>query len=696
VNAPRLFFAAMVCTLLVHATVVGGDFLFYDDARFVVRNTAIEDLGNTARFFTDLETTASADAPTTDIYRPLRTFGYALLTSVAGKSSAAFHMASLLFHAATAGLLALVLSRAGLSFGASLAGALAWALHPVTVEASAWVCSLGDLMCGFFSLLSILAYIDRRRAVAFVLLTVALFAKEAAVVVPGIWLAWDYFLRRDEAKAGAWRGALPGLALVICFLVLRGAIIGARMNQVAEPLGGSHGNAVLTMLSGFGFYLSTILFPFGSTVDSRVAIQTSLTGPVLLGLALLAVTVVGMFRGPSRTRLGAAWFLMALVPASNVLVTLKIPTADRFLYLPLMGAAFLVGEACERWPRPAYRVVVAGLVLLSVLTFQRIGDWRNDVQLLAAWRSVNPKSKDLLWAEASYNARRTLELLEADRPTEAAAHFKRANELYALLLKNVQGRRAVPIQVWMEAAELQLGWARFAESIDRERAYVRSYTAALTFFRQALERQKAGHGRVIEEEVIRAATMVAQIATRLADIRNPEIDRTIREGMRALQFLRTEYGIETDLQMARLLLVYAVRIRATDPAKARGGFEKVLKTLDHYEERGVTGLSFLRAQCLHYSALLRDQEFDRSRLQRAAQLYLQAANEIPGFRYWGLFYTARAKCIEGRIFKDPEVTRVGLKLLKELEAEIKRKRVPIPGDLKNLITAELSACGSRG
>jgi len=693
VNATRVFFAAMVVTLLVHATVVNGEFLFYDDARFIVRNESIESLANTPSFFSDLSTTASADAPTEDIYRPLRTFSYAVLTSIAGKSPTAFHMTSLLFHALTAGLLSLVFLRTGLSYWPALAGALAWAVHPVMVESTAWICSLGDLMCGCFSLLSLLAYIDRRRMLALVLLTVALFAKEAAVVVPGIWLAWDYFFRRDETRAGALRGAVPGLAVVLCFLIVRGAILGARMNQVSEPLGGSHGNAILTMLSGFGFYISTILFPFGSTVDARVPIQTSLTGPVVLGLLALGVTIFGVFRGPARTRFGAAWFLMALVPASNVIVTLKIPTADRFLYLPLMGAMLFVGEACQRWPRPSLRVALAGLVLLSALTFQRIGDWNNDGQLLAAWRRVNPKSKELLWADASYNARRTLELLAKDRPTEAVAHFKRANELYALLLKNV---RHVPIQVWMEAAELQLGWAKFTESIDRQEEYVRSYSAAFRFYRQAWQQQLAGQGRVIEEEVIRAATMVGEIATRLADMRNPEIDRTIQEGMRAFQFLRSQFGIDTDLQMARLVLAKAVRIRAEDPEKARAGFDQVLKALDHYEEQGVAGLSFLRAQCFHYRSLLRDRPFDRSQLQRAAQLYAQAAEEIPGFRYWGLFYAARAKCIEGRVFKDTETGRAGFKLLQQVEAEIKRKKVAIPGELKNLITSELAACGSRG
>jgi hypothetical protein len=697
VNDRRLFFAAVVITLLVQAPVVNGEFLFYDDARFIVRNESIESLSNTLRFFHDLETTASTDAPTKDIYRPLRTFTYAVLTHVSGKDARAFHLASLLFHALTAGVLALVVRRSGVGIGASLAGALVWGVHPVTVESTAWVCSLGDVMCGFFGVLSLLAHIGRRRALALVLLAVALLAKEAAVVVPGLWLAWDYFLRREETKPAALRGAVPGLALVLVFLAVRGAVIGAGMSQLDGPLGGSHANAVRTMFAGFGFYVSTILFPFGSTFDARVPIQTSLSGGVVLGFLLFAGVGAATVFGTTRTRLGAAWFLLALVPASNVIIPLKIPTADRFLYLPLMGAAFVVGEVCERWPRPAKMVVpVALLLLASVTAFVRIGDWRDDAALLATWRRVNPKSRRVLWAEASYHAKTALTAMRKGHGTVARDHYLAANRLYAQLVKNVRGQQRVPIQVWMEAGELALGWAEFTEAIDRQEEFVRAYTDALTWFGLALRRQEAGMGRVVEEEMIRAATMVARVATRLADMRNPEIDRTIKAGMDALQLLRREFGVDTDLEMARLLLAYSVRIRAREPARARQGFTQVLSVLDAFEERGVEGLTFWRAQCVYYTAFLTDAEYDRAGVRRSYDLYMKAAAEIPEFRYWALYHAARSKCAEGRIFHDQEAIALGKQVLDDLEAEAKKRRIGLPADLRLRIQSERSGCVARG
>ena len=121
-------------------------------------------------------------------------------------------------------------------------------------EVTAWISSLGDAWCGFFCALSILLYAKDRRIPAFVAFVLALFSKEHAVVLPGLWLAWDFYLRRERFK-GAWlRAAAPGLAIIVAFLFFR-AGLGAKMSQVAEPLGGSRLDAALTMLKGMPSFI---------------------------------------------------------------------------------------------------------------------------------------------------------------------------------------------------------------------------------------------------------------------------------------------------------------------------------------------------------------------------------------------------------------------------------------------------------
>src|SRR4051812_21001123 len=77
-----------------------------------------------------------------------------------------FHSASIVVHAGSAMLGFLILRRLIKRDGASLAGAILFAVHPVQVETVAWASGLKDLLCGLFALLAIWEYmqfIDEKR-----------------------------------------------------------------------------------------------------------------------------------------------------------------------------------------------------------------------------------------------------------------------------------------------------------------------------------------------------------------------------------------------------------------------------------------------------------------------------------------------------------------------------------------------------
>ena len=456
--------AVFLVTLLVHAPAKDGEFLFFDDDRFVERNTHIDSLDNPGRFFTDIETTTSIDSPTKDIYRPIRTLTYACITAMWEKSDAsAFHAVSITLHALTAVLLAMVLMAAGVPVWPAAAGTLFWSLHPTTVEVTAWVCSLGDIWCALFSLAAVLIYAWRperigqrlaRMVAASLALLLALLSKEHAVVVPGLWVAWDLFVRKQSIKETDKVSPAIGLAVVVGFLMMR-SNLGLGMSQTDDWFGGTYFDGLVTMLSGLGWYATTTLLPFGSTFQAWV--EPSFLGGVI-GAATLGALVFALIRGNTWVRLASAWFLIALVPVSNVFVPLKIPTADRFLYISLMGGGFLVADLARRKPRWVTPIV---LVVLAGLTVDRIGDWKNDRALYAAGFRVNPKSPMLMWQRASAAAEQAMLVGEDKRlgMGRFAAAERKVNEAiqgYRLYLRNARGRGT--IQVLMELADLLNWW----------------------------------------------------------------------------------------------------------------------------------------------------------------------------------------------------------------------------------------------
>lgn len=676
--------------LLVHAPASDGAFLWYDDLRFVVANPHLDDLSNTGRFFTDLDLMTSPEKTTSDIYRPLRTLAYAVLVNVFGRDPAAFHWTSILLHASCAMALFGLLARSGLGRWPAAAGALAFALHPATVETTAWVNSLGDAGCGLFALLAMLAYAHDRALPAFGALVVALLFKEHAVVVPGLFLAWDFFFRRERLRAGIVRGALPALAIVIGFLVFRDAVVGAGMAQVEGPLGGSFGAALLTMLAGLGWYAATVLFPYGPTFNARVPVQESLLAlPVLAGVAVAAALVYGLVRGPRRTRFACAWFCMALVPVSNLFVTLKIPTADRFLYIPLMGLAFAAAELVRRAAPLSTRAVPAVLVALAALTVTRIGDWRDDESLVAAGLRVAPRDKMLLWAEAAALHNRAATQLERDRPELVQPLAARAEELYVKYLRNAGIEEQT--EVWVEVGDLRfmVGNVAAAYAEDSRAAQV-LYANAMDAYYKAWEFQKRGVGRVVDRQMRHTAERLVTLGRRLARPGNRNIGKTIEVTLDAADHLKKNYGVDDRWTRAVLRFVDSVVVRGHEPEKAKAGYVWVLRTLDELEAEGVRGTTYLRAQATFYLGIVGGRaEARKPVMEKAYHLYVRAAQEDPGVRLQGLLYAGRCACKIGQLFGDGKWMARAREIFRTLPEYAKKEGLTLtPEQARELETLE--------
>ncbi|MFI5402711.1 MAG: hypothetical protein ACHQ1G_07230 [Planctomycetota bacterium] len=676
-----------VTALLVHAPANWGEFVFHDDYRYVVNNPAIDRVGDPLRFFTDLST-LSEQSPTADIYRPVRTLSYAAITALRGKESAApFHKLAILLHAGTAVLLLLLLRRAGLGPFAASAGALFFALSPVTVEVTAWVCSLGDSWCGFLAVASVLAYAADRRVLACVALVLALFSKEHAVVVPGLWLAWDAFLRPERLRVGAWRrtlllGAAPAAALVAAFLLFRTGV-GAKTSQVSEPIGGSYGVAACTMLAGLGWYAATILFPYGPTFDAVVELRpTPLDAGAFLGLLVIATLVWALLRGPARVRLAAAWFLLALVPVHNVFVSLKIPTADRFLYLPLMGLAFAVGELAQRTYPFSAKWMAPALVLLGVLSVARIGDWKDSEALVAAGRRVTPKSHRLIWEEAAIHAERAQRYLMRGDAVSASQLADRAVASYELYLKN--SYPAEQTQAYVELGDLLFAVGRALPEPERrrEQGALRAYLAARGL-------QRRGVGRVTEEEMRHVAERIVVLAVDLVPREKP--GPTIAAGLEAAHFLKEKYGIDDTGARVVFRLADSVRVRGDEPAEARKGFTWVLEAVEGLEKKGAR-LPFIKAQALYYRAVLRDQDFNLTDLEQAYLLYVEAAKDTAQ-RLRAFAYAGRCACTIGSLFGDAGATERGKRLLRSIPALAAEERLRLDPELAKEIASLEHTCG---
>ena len=89
---------------------------------------------------------------------PLTTLSHMLDCQLFGLNAGGHHLVNVLFHAATAVLLFLVLRQITGSLWRSAFVAAVFAVHPLRAESVAWVSERKDVLSGFFFMLALWAY----------------------------------------------------------------------------------------------------------------------------------------------------------------------------------------------------------------------------------------------------------------------------------------------------------------------------------------------------------------------------------------------------------------------------------------------------------------------------------------------------------------------------------------------------------
>lgn len=118
----------------------------------------------------------------------------------------------------------------------------------------------------------------------------------------------------------------------------------------------------------------------------------------LAALAVLLVIVVILSRKNAAFAFGAIFFVLAILPTSN-LVPIYNPTADRYFYLPLAGICIaLAALLCrmkiptKKWFWPAIIISVGVYIFFGSFTIQRIHVWHDNLSLWQDTTTKNPYS----------------------------------------------------------------------------------------------------------------------------------------------------------------------------------------------------------------------------------------------------------------------------------------------------------------
>jgi len=420
-----LITALVACATLPYLNILYNGFVYDDDTQ-LLKNPYVRSFRYLKEIFTTNVWSFGGVRAITNYYRPMMTLGYLVCYRLFGMQAYGFHLVSLLLHALVVCLVFVLTERlTGERVWAFVAGAL-FALHPIHTESVAWIAAVTDLELTFFYLLTFGIYVAVARpkggrsaplmaamVVAFVL---ALLSKEQAMTLPALAAVYEHFYREDRSETSTFQKlSRYGLLWVvgIAYLLFRRHSFGALVP--AENWSRLTSKEIaLSAIALVGKYVWKLLWPVRLCAFYVFHPSTSPFDPSVLAglLTLLALAALFLACWRSRERnvhfasFGIVWFVATLVPVLNARWLARNVFTERYLYLPSVGVAWLVGlGAAKLWAGAAASaarrraLILAGFALGGLFAARIVArnrDWNNDIVLFTRTIDLEPDADPII------------------------------------------------------------------------------------------------------------------------------------------------------------------------------------------------------------------------------------------------------------------------------------------------------------
>lgn len=288
---------------------------------------------------------------------------------------------------------------------AGLLAALLFGLHPLRVESVAWVSERKDVLCGFFFLLTIIAYLGYATAgegrgkisyaISLLFCFAALMSKPMAISLPVVLLIIDFY----PLDRHFWEGRRILIEKTPFFAL---GLLSAVMTILAQKAGGAIGSLeahplvvrLLVAVRAAAFYLYKMVWPLDLAPYYPYPAgswhqNTEFAGAVILFVAITIICVATL----RRTRVfSAVWayYLVTLTPVAGIVQVGTQAAADRYTYLPslaptmfvaVVAALILNSNLRQKVAAASWAVIIIVLGALCALTVMQTHIWKDSVTL---------------------------------------------------------------------------------------------------------------------------------------------------------------------------------------------------------------------------------------------------------------------------------------------------------------------------
>ena len=349
-----------------------------------------------------------------NLYRPLFLTWLLLNRVLFGLNATGWHLATLSMHLLATALVFVIARKLLLDHWAALFAAALFGLHPVHVEAVAWVSGVTEPLAGVLFLSAFTCYLKYREVgggklwllPSLIAFAAAMLVKETATALPAIIVAYEFCSPKSEDTSKRWRALVPVIApyaaLVGAYLVARVIVLHGFAHRIS---------ALPPWLSALSwpwltqFYLGILLFPVGLGPFYDVEYVPSFSfGRLVVPLFLLALLGWALWHWSRRigSRLPLFIGLVFALTLSPVLVSFTIMSRwegahDRYVYLPSFAVAVLAAYGMRSLAdrvgvRLMHALAMCVVVALGISTWHQTRYWRDDLALFRRGVAVAPRN----------------------------------------------------------------------------------------------------------------------------------------------------------------------------------------------------------------------------------------------------------------------------------------------------------------
>jgi len=391
-------------TVFAFYPVIMANFINLDDFVMVTENPDITSLSfsNIKHIFSSFQY---------KLYHPIVTLSYAIEYFFCKTNPYLYHVDNILLHILNTLILFFIINKISKNFFVSYIVAMLFAIHPVHVEAVAWVTARKDTLYSFFFLLSILFYIetyDSKHTKKLLFLSLVCFllsclSKPMAITLPFVLILIDFY--NDKLK-------LINVKKYIPFFIISAVFVYLAIFAHYSPEEKAVATLFVRVVNFFDAHLNCLFYFYKLFVPINLSCLypqfynhcSAVPSVVLYSATILYLLIfVAIFSLKTNKKIffGLFFFLITLLPSSGIMPTGVAPVADRYIYIPSIGIFFIFAEFLYYiYKKNKISKYIVGcffiflLIILFVLTYQRSLVWSSNEALMTQAINYAPETAD--------------------------------------------------------------------------------------------------------------------------------------------------------------------------------------------------------------------------------------------------------------------------------------------------------------